>query len=339
MQLRATCAFLLFFLIATGTGAWAADGRILDLAGDVRVNGKPISVDTELHRKDTIVAGVGASVRILLADNSVLDLESETQIVLSDYSYQPAASNQNISNVGIVEGSLRYVSGLIAKDNPERVSFKAGNATIGVRGSFTSISIATTGVGVAAMIGEATLEREGRQIIVPTGQTARTDPVTGAVSVLPTTTVDKVNAIVRAIAAISPDAGDPEDEGCSRGENPLRREANPDVTAADMARIKQLLGNDQLTEGDLIMVIVVMSNNAEQLCIDAVTIASAINLIANVNPDAVARLVDVADMLNPGASGLFYDANNPTDSVPDPDDGSSVDPEIPPGGTPRPSPE
>jgi hypothetical protein len=133
--------FLVFLLAVVSFSAWSSDGRILSFEGDVRVNGQPATTNTVLHSEDTIVTADGASVRIVLTDNSVLDLDSESEIQLSDYSYDPSDSEENTSKVDILAGTLRYVSGRIAKDEPENVSFTAGNSTIGVRGTFISISV------------------------------------------------------------------------------------------------------------------------------------------------------------------------------------------------------
>jgi hypothetical protein len=132
---------LLLLLLATSFNAWSADGRILNFEGDVRVNGQPVTADTVLKKEDTISTAPGASAKIILSDNSVLDLEGGSEILLSDYSFDPAAPESNTSKVEILAGTLRYVSGRIAKDDPENISFTAGNSTIGVRGSFISISV------------------------------------------------------------------------------------------------------------------------------------------------------------------------------------------------------
>ncbi len=132
---------LLFLLMATSINAWSADGRIISFEGDVRVNGKPVTADTVLNREDTITTGPGALVKIILSDNSVLDLDGGSEILISDYSFDPAAPDTNTSKVDILAGTLRYVSGAIAKDDPKNISFTAGNSTIGVRGTFISITV------------------------------------------------------------------------------------------------------------------------------------------------------------------------------------------------------
>ena len=134
-------SLFLLTLLTGAMSAWSADGRILSFDGDVRVNGKPVTADTVLNSEDTIVTAAGASVKIVLSDNSVLDLDAGTEIKISDYSFDPDEPDNNTSDVSVLAGTLRYVSGRMAKDDPEDISFTAGNSTIGVRGTFISISV------------------------------------------------------------------------------------------------------------------------------------------------------------------------------------------------------
>ena len=133
--------FALTLLVMVSINAWSADGRILSFEGDVQVNGKPVTTDTLLNRTDTVTTAPGASVKIVLSDNSVLDLDGGSKILISDYSFNPSEPAANTSKVDILAGTLRYVSGRIAKDDPENVSFIAGSSTIGVRGTYISISV------------------------------------------------------------------------------------------------------------------------------------------------------------------------------------------------------
>lgn len=133
-------SFLIVLLVAS-VNALASAGRIIGFEGDVRVNGEQITEDTILYKEDTITTGDDGSVKIILSDNSVLDLDGGTAINIADYSYDTEEPDTNTSNIDVLAGSLRYVSGKIAKDDPEKVSFNAGNSTIGVRGTFISISV------------------------------------------------------------------------------------------------------------------------------------------------------------------------------------------------------
>lgn len=309
MQFLVKSAFLLSLLLAAAAGAWAADGRILSYEGDVRVNGQPATTNTVLQREDTIATAAGASARIVLSDNSVLDLDGGTEIRLSDYSFDPAEPAQDKSDISVVEGSLRYVSGLIARKNPDNVSFNAGNATIGVRGSFTGIAVDGVVVNVESMIGEAVLIRESEDgktdtIVVPTGKTTATDPATGDTAVEESTVPNNVNRVVRAIAAVSPDAlTGSTGEGCSGGNSPLRSVARPDYSPGVQAEIQALLKD--LTQGELMMVIAVLHNNARHLCIDSATLDTTIREIATVRPEAAADVVFVAALIDPLNADMF----------------------------------
>jgi len=342
--------FLVALLVAGATNAWSADGRILNFVGDVRVNGKPVTADTVLNRADIIVTAAGASIKIVLADNSVLDIDSGSEIKLSDFSYNPAAPKENKSDISIVEGTLRYVSGLIAKDDPDNIGFTAGNSTIGVRGSFTGIEVAGVSVKVEAMIGKATLMRtdgEGQQdaVVVPPGRTTQIDPTTGKILVVTSTSSNKVLEVVTAIAAAAPDAINrlSTDEGCSEGVEPYRDVAQPTTDAETAAAIEAQLA--ALTEGELMMVMANLINNAGHLCIDSDTVAATLAMIAVVRPEVVANVAAVAILLDPKSAQKFDKAATPVKPG-GPDSKPPVKPveppinnAIPPGGGTPPSPE
>ena len=132
---------LLVPLLLGAVNAWSGVGRILIFEGDVRINGEQVTAATELNQDDVITTGEDGSVKIVLSDNSILDLEEDSEIEINDYSFNPSDSEENNSDIGVLAGTLRYVSGKIAKDDPENVSFSAGTSTIGVRGTFISISV------------------------------------------------------------------------------------------------------------------------------------------------------------------------------------------------------
>ena len=132
---------LLVPLLLGAANAWSGVGRILIFEGDVRINGEQVTAATELNQDDVVTTGEDGSVKIVLSDNSILDLEEDSEIEINDYSFNPSDSEENNSDIGVLAGTLRYVSGKIAKDDPENVSFSAGTSTIGVRGTFISISV------------------------------------------------------------------------------------------------------------------------------------------------------------------------------------------------------
>jgi hypothetical protein len=167
-------------------------------------------------------------------------------------------------------------------------------------------------VRVEAMIGEATviLETDDGQtdsVLVPTGKVTQADPKTGKSKVETSTSTNKVNAVVRAIAAAAPDArSGSTGEGCSRGERPLRTAPRPEYDAATAAAIDAQLAS--LSEGELMMVIAVLNNNARHLCVDSSTVADTVGQIAAAQPQAAANVVFVATLLDPVNANSFNTA-------------------------------
>lgn len=161
-----------------------------------------------------------------------------------------------------------------------------------------------TVVNVEAMIGEATIVNQspdGKQerIVVPTGKITQKDPGTGQILLAPSTTTDKVNEVVHAIAASSPDSAKQlsSEDGCSQGNAPKRLSPKPeydDATATAIA--KELEG---MSSGELMMVMAVLINNANHLCIDDSTVAYTVGLISGARPEEAANVVFVASLLSP----------------------------------------
>ncbi|MEM9255710.1 MAG: FecR domain-containing protein [Pseudomonadota bacterium] len=289
---RYLAVFCLWFAFASS--AFAADGRILDFEGDVRVNGAPVSSGTTLLSADTIATGSDGWVTIVLADNSVLELDSDATVTLEEYSFNPDSPEDNKSDINVVEGTLRYVSGLIAKDNPDNIEFTAGGSTIGVRGSYTTIEVQDAVVVVKAVVGEAVVQFEDddcpeKIYIVATGTTAETNPVTCEAIIETTTERSKVDALILAIA---------------EGE---------DITEA-LA---------ELSESEQSLVIAVIINNAETLNVTESMITDIVNSLPGNTPPVV-----IADVLLNDAPLGPDDSDRPPPSDEVPDDGE--EPDVPP---------
>jgi hypothetical protein len=210
-------------------------------------------------------------------------------------------------------------------------------------GTLSAWAIESNGVSVnvEAMIGQATLVREladGKKdaVVVPTGQTTQRDPTTGQILLTPATIANRVNEVVQAIAASSPDAADrlPDDEGCSEDEEPLRLNANPEYDEAVAAFIAEQL--KAMSSGELMMVIAVLINNANHLCIDSTTVANTIALIISLRPDEADNILLVASLLDPDNIDRWRNAVTP--GYRNPPRGNPRPPlvperDIPPGGS------
>jgi hypothetical protein len=95
-------------------------------------------------------------------------------MTVNAYTYDlkdPAKSNVLLS---LLTGSMRAITGLIGKSRPDKVAFRAGTATIGIRG--TDVTFATTGGDVVVSVNDGVISFTfgGRTVEVQRGQAVLT---------------------------------------------------------------------------------------------------------------------------------------------------------------------
>lgn len=91
-------------------------------------------VGTPIYQSSVLNTRTQSSMGITLKDATVISLGPETEFVIDEYAYAPAKNKLKLSS-RITKGSLNYVSGIIAKLQPEAVKIKTPTGTIGVRGT------------------------------------------------------------------------------------------------------------------------------------------------------------------------------------------------------------
>jgi hypothetical protein len=110
---------------------------------------------------------------ITFADDTRVQVNENSRLVIDDFVYDPNSKKGGKLAVNIAQGTVRYASGQIAKNNPQAVAVNTPVATIGVRGTDFS----------------ATVDEFGRSTIIllpscPAGwRDVERDCVTGEISV------------------------------------------------------------------------------------------------------------------------------------------------------------
>ena len=139
---------LVCFLLICGANLAIGDeiriGVIKNVNGPVSVERNnaliPLNVGDKLYENDTIVTGRGGSMGLILRDNSVLSVGSNTRLIISKYVFEPA--EKKLSMVArIKQGTLTYLTGVMAKLNPNAVRFETPVAVCGVRGTHFAIKV------------------------------------------------------------------------------------------------------------------------------------------------------------------------------------------------------
>jgi hypothetical protein len=140
MRLQKIALFLCIGL-STALSAWADDaaiGYVKTLSGEATVttgsNKVVAQLGTPLYVGSQLKTGKKSSMGVTFKDDTVMSFGSDTDLTVDEYLYAP---NQGKLKLGskLAKGSLNYVSGVIAKLQPEAVSIKTPTGTIGVRGT------------------------------------------------------------------------------------------------------------------------------------------------------------------------------------------------------------
>ena len=99
---------------------------------------------TEIFSGDILETGKGASIGIVLEDDSTLSLAESGRMVMDDVVFDVQSQEGN-ATISVVQGVFSFVSGQIAKTGPDAMILKTPVATLGIRGTKVAGSAAAVG--------------------------------------------------------------------------------------------------------------------------------------------------------------------------------------------------
>jgi hypothetical protein len=119
-------------------------GMIKSFKGDVSISRSgvsiPASAGMRLMTADKVTTGLNSAVGITLQDGTLLSLGAKSVSQLNEFRYDPVSRDGNLL-ISVMEGSMRFVTGLIGKHNPAAVAIRTTTATIGLRGTDFIVSV------------------------------------------------------------------------------------------------------------------------------------------------------------------------------------------------------
>ncbi|MEK7820004.1 MAG: FecR domain-containing protein, partial [Pseudomonadota bacterium] len=121
-------------------------GQVQNLSGSVfaiRPDGTRVElqVGAPVFQGDVLESGADGAIGVMLADQTTFSMGDNGKMVLDEMIYDP--SNQTGSvQMSVVQGVFTFVSGQVAKTDPDAMALKTPVATIGIRGTQVGIDIA-----------------------------------------------------------------------------------------------------------------------------------------------------------------------------------------------------
>lgn len=146
--MKKICLVLLLILQLT---AKDKVGKVIAVEGNVRAipdgaEERVLKRGSVIFTDELIKVATSSKIQISFTDGSLLNLIPDTEFRVDTYKFKSRGANEYSGRV--VTGGLRYLSGEIAKSNPEGTSIQTPTATLGIRGTVLDILV-TAGCALA----------------------------------------------------------------------------------------------------------------------------------------------------------------------------------------------
>ena len=157
----------IFELTGTATTAMAT------AAGAPPAAARSLRKGDGVNQGESVTTGAASNIVLRFLDGQVVALAANSTFTINNYTYNVANPAQSNVLLSLVNGGMRAITGLIGKARPQAVSYRVGNATIGVRGTDVSFAIRSGNIVVNVELGLVTYVYPGRpNVTIQVGQGA-----------------------------------------------------------------------------------------------------------------------------------------------------------------------
>lgn len=114
-------------------------GFLKSVRGDVQLlsadgSARPAAAGDPVAAVDRIVTGRDAAASVVLRDGTALMVGPSSRLDVKEFHFDATTQDGGML-VSLLRGSLRMITGLIGKTNPDAVRIETQTATIGIRGT------------------------------------------------------------------------------------------------------------------------------------------------------------------------------------------------------------
>jgi len=91
-------------------------------------------VGFEVAELDRIVTASASAAAITFRDGTAITVGPNSAVNLTSFKFESNKQDDSMV-IGLLKGSMRFITGLLGKRNPEKVHISTTTATIGIRGT------------------------------------------------------------------------------------------------------------------------------------------------------------------------------------------------------------
>ena len=109
-------------------------GIVGAISGTIKTDIRELKIGDKIYLNETIYVAADSGTQILLLDQSTFTIGSDSEVVMDTFIYDPATNDGKIV-AKVKKGSLKIISGLISKKNPDSLTVEVPEGTLGSRGT------------------------------------------------------------------------------------------------------------------------------------------------------------------------------------------------------------
>jgi len=112
-----------------------AEATVVNMKGDVRDHGAPVTLGHRVLPGTTLTTGAGAQAHLRFSDRQQIVLDQNTAFRITDFHYSAHEPQGDRATFDLQRGAVRFISGAIGARNPGVVALRTSQATYSVRGT------------------------------------------------------------------------------------------------------------------------------------------------------------------------------------------------------------
>ena len=112
-----------------------AEATVVNMKGDVRDHGAPVTLGHRVLPGTTLTTGAGAQVYLRFSDRQQIVLDQNTAFRITDFHYSADEPQGDRATFDLQRGAVRFISGAIGARNPDVVVLRTPLADYSVRGT------------------------------------------------------------------------------------------------------------------------------------------------------------------------------------------------------------
>jgi hypothetical protein len=145
--------FAVIFLL-TALSLFGSSGKIVEATGPTQITRDKSKIDGKanvgVEMFDTIET-LQSRVGITFEDDTRVQITEFSKLKIDEFVYDPSSGKGSLS-IKAASGTVRYTSGLIAKNNRENIKIKTPTAVVSVRGTDFSMSVGEDGKSLIVLL-------------------------------------------------------------------------------------------------------------------------------------------------------------------------------------------